>query len=326
MAMLDLKFQPQSYSKKPEQKDYDVVILGAGPTGLTAGIYAGRALLKTLIIEEGVIGGEAASTDLIENYPGFPEGISGMDLTDRIKKQAEKFGAKITLTQVKEIDLSGKIKIVKTDDGEFLSKTVIIATGSSPKSLNVPGEEKFKGRGVSYCATCDAPFFKDKDIAVIGAGSSGIQEGLFLLEYVRSIKIVEFLPYMTAEKILQERIKKSANVEFFLNNRLLSINGKQMVESITVENRETAEKKEFPISGVFVYVGLKPNTDLFKGTIELDKGGFVITNEDLKTSQKGVFAAGDVCKKTLRQVATAVGDGALAAFSAKTYIEHTGGE
>ncbi|MCK4395760.1 thioredoxin-disulfide reductase [candidate division WOR-3 bacterium] len=319
--MLDLKFQSETYNKNVEEKDYDVIILGAGPTGLTAGIYTGRALLKTLIIEEGVIGGEAASTDLIENYPGFPDGISGMDLTERIKKQAEKFGTKITLTQVKEIDLSGEIKIVKTDDGEFLSKTVIIATGSSPKTLNIPGEEKFKGRGVSYCATCDAPFFKDKDIAVIGAGSSGIQEGLFLLEYVKSIKFIEFLPKMTAEKILQERIKKKENVEFFLNHRLLSINGEQMVESIKVENRETGEKKDIPVSGVFIYVGLKPNTELFKDTPKLDKHGFIITDEHLKTSQDGIFAAGDVRKKILRQVATAVGDGARAAFSAQAYIE-----
>lgn len=319
--MLNLKFQSETYNKNVEEKDYDVIILGAGPTGLTAGIYTGRALLKTLIIEEKMIGGEAASTVKIENYPGFPNGISGMELTERMKKQAEKFGAKVVISHTKEVNLTSKVKRVKTDNGEFHSKVIIIATGSSPKSPNVSGEKKFKGRGVSYCSTCDAPFFKDKTIAVIGAGSSGIQEGLFLLEYVKSIKFVEFLPQMTAEKILQERIKKRENVEFFLNHRLLSINGKQTVESITVKNNGTGEKKDIPVSGVFIYVGLKPNTELFKDTPKLDKYGFVITDEYLKTSQDGIFAAGDVRKKILRQVATAVGDGASAAFSAQTYIE-----
>jgi len=319
--MLDLKFSSPKKDDNKERKNFDVIILGAGPAGLTAGIYTSRSLLKTLILETGVIGGEASSTDLIENYPGFPEGISGMDLTDRMKKQAEKFGSEIILTQILEIDLSEKTKIVKTEDGQFTAKAVIIATGTSSKSLNVPGETKFKGRGVSYCATCDAPFFKDKDIAVIGAGSSGLQEGLFLTEYVKSIKVVEFLPHMTAEKILQERIKKKNNVEFFLNHKLVSINGDEMVESITVENRATGEKKDMPVAGVFVYVGLKPNTELFNGKIELDKTGFIITDTQLKTSQEGVFAAGDVRQKILRQVATAIGDGALAAFSAKTYIE-----
>ena len=319
--MLDLKFPSPKKDDNKERKIFDVIILGAGPAGLTAGIYTSRSLLKTLILEIGVIGGEASSTDLIENYPGFPEGISGMDLTDKMKRQAEKFGSEIILTQISEIDLSKKTKTVKTEDGQFTAKTIIIATGTSSKNLNVPGETKFKGRGVSYCATCDAPFFKDKDIAVIGAGSSGLQEGLFLTEYVKSIKVIEFLPHMTAEKILQERIKKKNNVEFFLNHKLVSINGDKMVESITVENRSTGEKKDMPVEGVFVYVGLKPNTGLFNGKIKLDKNGFIITDIQLKTSQEGVFAAGDVRQKILRQIATAIGDGALAAFSAKTYIE-----
>ena len=319
--MLDLKFSSPKKDDNKERKIFDVIILGAGPAGLTAGIYTSRSLLKTLILEIGVIGGEASSTDLIENYPGFPEGISGMDLTDKMKRQAEKFGSEIILTQISEIDLSKKTKTVKTEDGQFTAKTIIIATGTSSKNLNVPGETKFKGRGVSYCATCDAPFFKDKDIAVIGAGSSGLQEGLFLTEYVKSIKVIEFLPHMTAEKILQERIKKKNNVEFFLNHKLVSINGDEMVESITVENRSTGEKKDMPVEGVFVYVGLKPNTGLFNGKIKFDKNGFIITDTQLKTSQEGVFAAGDVRQKILRQIATAIGDGALAAFSAKTYIE-----
>ena len=320
--MLDLKFQSENLYKKSLEKDYDVIVFGAGPAGLTAGIYSGRALLRTLIIEEKMIGGEAASTEKVENYPGFPDGIGGFELTERIKKQAEKFQTNILISHTNSVELTGDIKKIKTDDGEFNSKTVVIATGSSPKNLNVPGENKFKGKGVSYCATCDAPFFKDKDIAVIGAGSSGIQEGLFLLNFVKSIKIIEFLPQMTAEKILQERIKSRENVEFFLNTMLLSINGKQFVDSITIENRATRERKDIPVSGVFVWVGLKPNTNLYKNSIKLDEYGFIITDEHLKTSQTGVFAAGDVRKKVLRQIVTAVSDGARAAISAQHYIDN----
>ena len=315
---MDLKFHTTDENMLKEV--YDVIILGAGPAGLTAGIYTGRALLKTLIIEEGVIGGEAASTELIENYPGFSEGISGMKLTDSMRQQAERFGVKIIMTYTKEVILTGDRKVVKTDDGLFSAKAIIIATGSFPKALNIPGEKEFKGKGVSYCATCDAPFFKDRDIAVIGAGSSGVQESLYLLKFAKSIKLVEFLPNMTAEKILQERIKKYKNVEFFLNHRLKSINGKQMVENITVEDRETGTDKVLPVVGVFIYVGLRPNTEIFMGALKVDKNGFIITDEDLRTSKSGVFAAGDVREKTLRQVATAVGDGAVAAFSAKEYI------
>ncbi len=319
--MIDLKFHIDGADKKIEEKEYDVIILGAGPAGITAGIYTGRALLKTLIIEEKMIGGEAASTDRIENYPGFPEGISGLELMDNMKKQAERFKTQFLMSTVHNIAVSEEKKTVTADQGEFSARTLIVATGSSPKSLGIPGEQEFKGRGISYCATCDAPFFKDKDIAVIGAGNSGIQESLFLLEYVRSIKIIEFLPHMTAEKILQERIKQKNNVTFYLNSKLRSINGSQTVESVTIEKRETGEKTELPVDGVFVWVGLKPNTELFKGVLNLDDYGFILTDEFLKTNIDGIFAAGDVRKKTLRQVATAVGDGALSAYSALQYIE-----
>jgi len=319
--MMDIQFPKDNADLKDKDKEFDVIILGAGPAGLTSAIYTSRSLLKTLIIETGVIGGEAASTELIENYPGFPEGVSGMDLTDGMKMQSEKFGAKIIMTYTKEVNLKGNRKVVKTDDGVFSAKAIIIATGSSPRNLNIPGEEVFKGRGVSYCATCDAPFFKDRDIGVIGAGSSGIQESLYLLKFTKSIKIVEFLPHMTAEKILQERIKKYETVEFFLNHTLKSINGKQMVESITVEDRKVGTDSVLPVSGVFIYVGLRPNTKIFMGSLKLNENGFIIADENLRTSESGVFAAGDVREKTLRQVATAVGDGAVAAFSAKEYIE-----
>jgi thioredoxin reductase (NADPH) len=319
--MIDLKFDASAATPSVSDKDFDLIILGAGPAGLTAGIYAGRALLKTLILEERAVGGEAASTDRIENYPGFPDGIAGYELTERMKKQAEQFGARILFTHVESAELAHKAKSIVTDAGTYTARAVIIATGSSPKQLHIPGEAKFKGKGVSYCATCDAPFFADRDIAVIGAGNSGIQESIYLLNHVKSIKIVEFLPHMTAEKILQERIKQHDRVKLYLNARLLSINGTETVSSITIEERETQKREDIAVSGVFIYVGLDPNTALFSNSIELDEHGFIITDDQLRTNVPGIFAAGDVRKKVLRQVITAACDGALAAFSAQHYID-----
>lgn len=318
--MIDIKFDGSGSPSSVTNKDFDVIILGAGPAGLTAGIYAGRSLLKTLIIEEKAVGGEAASTDAIENYPGFPDGISGFELTERMRQQAERCGARVLITSVKSVALGNTTKSVETDSGTFNARSVIIATGSSPRPLNVPGEETFKGRGVSYCATCDAPFFAGKDIAVVGAGNSGIQESIFLLNHVKSIAIVEFLPHMTAEKILQERIMKHENVSLHLNSKLLAINGTETVSSITIEQNETHKKQDLSVSGVFIYVGLDPNTALFSSSIALDEQGFIKTDDRLATNIHGVFAAGDVRRKILRQVATATGDGARAAFSAQHYL------
>lgn len=318
--MLNIEIPDEN--QKNIKKDYDVIILGAGPAGMTAGIYAGRALLDTLIIEDKVVGGEASSTNLIENYPGYPDGISGMELTANMKNQAEKFGAHILVSPLKKVEINGESKSLITEDGTFHSKALIIATGTTPKKIGIPGEDEFKGRGISYCATCDAPFFKDEHIAVIGAGNSGIQESLYLLDFVKSITIVEFLDHMTAEKILQERINKKENVEILLNHKVTSVNGKETVNSISIESRETGKIRNIEVAGIFIYVGLKPNTIFLKDELNLNKQGFIKTDENLKTSKEGVFAAGDVIEKSLRQVATAVGDGALAAFSAKTYIEN----
>ena len=302
-----------------QEKEYDVGIIGAGPAGLTAGIYAARAKLKTIVFEKIAVGGLAATTDKIENYPGFNKGISGEELTSLMEKQAESFGVKIFNEGV--LDIITNPLTLKTDRGDFNAKTIIVATGTSPKSLNVPGEEKFKGRGISYCATCDAPFFQDKEIAVIGCGNSGIQEGLYLLKFVKKITFIEFLPYMTAEKILQERIKSQKNVEFFLNTQLVSFEGNDTLTGVKIKDRETGEERIISVDGAFVYVGLLPNTNFLKNKIELDEAGFIRTNALLETSVKGIFAAGDVRTTSLRQVATAVGDGALAAEMAVKYIE-----
>ena len=204
---------------KELQDEYDVVILGGGPAGLTSAIYASRAKLKTLLVEKEVIGGEAASTDKIENYPGFPEGISGIELAERMRQQAERFGAQIMYAEVQSLDLKSQPKEIELDMGKVKAKSVIIASGTSPKSLNVPGEKEFKGRGVSYCATCDGPIFSGKDIAIIGCGNSGLQEGLFILKFVKSLTMIEYLPTIQAEKILQERMQQHDNVRWLLNHQ-----------------------------------------------------------------------------------------------------------
>ncbi|OQX88695.1 thioredoxin-disulfide reductase [candidate division KSB1 bacterium 4484_87] len=300
---------------------YDVVVIGGGPAGLTAAIYASRAKLKTLIIEKEEIGGEAAATDMIENYPGFPEGINGHALADRMVEQAKRFGAVVYYGYPTNFDFSSQPKTFQLEGKTISAQTIIIATGTSPKMLNVPGERELKGRGVSYCATCDAPIFAGKDIAVIGCGNSGLQEGLFILKFVKSIKFIEFLPTIQAEKILQDKIQAHENTTCFVNHQVISINGKDRVESITMKDRESGEEKVIPAEGVFIYVGLIPNTDAFKGQLKLNDWGYIVTDDNLMTSVPGVFAAGDVRDKGLRQVATAIGDGAVAAVAAEHFVE-----
>jgi thioredoxin reductase (NADPH) len=305
-----------------EDKIYDLIIVGGGPAGLTAGIYATRGNLETILLEKFVPGGTPATTDWVENYPGFPEGIAGADLMKKMEEQAKRFGLEITPTkEVLSVNFKNKIKTIKVEEGEYKSKAVIVATGTQPKKLNIPGEDKFRGRGVSYCATCDGPLFKDKDIVVIGAGNSGIQEGLYLLRFVKSATVVEFLPHMTAEKILQERAVKEKRIKFHLNHMVTSINGGNKVESVTLKNRQNSEENTIPVQGVFVYVGLNPMTGFLKGEIELDKWGYIVAGEDTKTSVAGIFTAGDVRQKILQQITTATGDGATAAFMAERYIE-----
>jgi len=296
---------------------YDVIIIGGGPAGLAAGIYAKRALMNTLLIEKVGIGGQIIKTHMLENYPGFPE-ISGMDLMQKMEEHVNKFELEIKFTEVLQIKDSGSVKTVVTSDSEIETKTVIIATGTHPKSLGIPGEQEFMGKGVSTCATCDGFFFKGKDVALVGGGDSAIVEALFLTKMVDKVYVIHRRDELRAEKINQEKAFNNPKIEFVWNSNLIAIEGKDTVDKAVVQNKLTDEITELSVGGVFMYVGIKPNTDFVDA--DKDETGFIISKPDLSTSIPGVFCAGD-CRTTLiRQVATAVGDGALAAVSAEKYI------
>ncbi len=301
----------------------DLIIIGGGPAGLTAGIYAARAGLNTLLIEKGLPGGLAGSINLVENYPGFPQGISGMELMRNFEEQTKRFGVKFVNEELVSIEKFGDDNLVKTTTNRYLSHTIMIATGTEHKKLGVAGEERLIGRGVSYCAVCDGPLYREKDVVVVGCGNSGIQEGLFLLKLARHITFVEFLEYMTAEKILEERIRKQPNASFLFGHKVTSIDGEDGVTGITVENRKTGKPKVIKTQGVFVYVGIEPNTAWLRGTLDLAPNGYIITSELLETSVPGIFAAGDVRNKTLPffQIVSSASDGAFAAFAAQKYLE-----
>ncbi|MGB9721683.1 MAG: thioredoxin-disulfide reductase [bacterium] len=304
---------------------YDLLIIGAGPAGLSAGIYGARAGLNTAILEKGIPGGTITVTDLIENYPAFPEGISGNQLADLMTKHCLRFGVEIHNKEVKKVISEKNIFLTQTTSSEYLSRSLIIATGSSPRRLNIPGEKQFLGRGVSYCATCDGPFFKNQDIAIIGCGNSGLQEGRFLLKFVKSITFVEFLPYVTADKILYGYFTNEKRVNFLLEHEVVSINGKEKVESINVKERKTNTEKVISVGGIFIYVGLVPNSDFVRNYLKTDENGFIFTGETFETSVPGIFAAGDIRVKKIRQVVVACSEGAQAAISAYHYLEKKNG-
>ncbi len=302
---------------------YDVIIIGGGPAGLTASIYTSRAKLKTLILEKMIPGGQVTTTHLVENYPGFPEPINGFLLMSHFQKQAQNFGAEIVISkEVTSIEKEDKIFKIKTPDNEYKAKAVLIATGAKYKTLGIPGEEKFKGRGVSYCATCDGAFFKDKEVAVIGGGNSALEEALFLTKFVKKVYLIHRRFQFRADKILQDRVKENEKIEPILNYVPVSVNGTDEVESITIEERDTKERKEIKVDGVFFFIGLSPNSEFLKDFVKKDENGYIIVNENLETNVEGCFAAGDVIKKKVRQIATAVGDGATAGVNIREYLEN----
>lgn len=317
--MLGLKF-----SKKEDTANssiYDLVIIGAGPAGLSAGIYAGRSRLKTLIIEEMISGGQAATTETLENYPGFQDGVGGVELAQRMEEQAKKFGTEIIYEKVTATNLTGKTKEVFVSNRKFEAKTVIIASGGEPRKLNVPGSEKFHGRGISYCATCDGALFRDKRVVIVGGGNSAIEEGIFMQRFTDKVTFVQDLPDLTAEKILRERIMSYKNIDFYFNTLVKSIAGDDFIKSIGVQDQKSKVNFEIETDGVFVYIGYVPKTGFVDKEIKLNKQGYIITDENMLTNIEGVFCAGDIREKDFRQVVTAASDGAIAAHSAEKYLE-----
>lgn len=301
--------------------DYDVAIIGGGPAGLSAAIYAARGGLRTVLFEKALIGGQIVVTAEVENYPGFEGDVTGFDIIEKMQKQAEKFEADIKLEEVKAIALEGLCKIIETTKGTYPVKSVIIATGAHPRKLAVPGEEKYTGRGVSYCATCDGALYRDKVVAVIGGGDSAVEEAIFLTKFARKVYLVHRRDELRAVKIVQERAFKNEKLEFVLDSVVQAIEGGDFVEKLITYNKKTSKVNELSVDGVFIYVGIIPSSNLVESRVKFDPQGFIFTDGSMHTELPGVYAAGDVTHKVLRQVVTACSDGATAAFSAEKWIE-----
>lgn len=309
---------------------YDVIIIGGGPAGLTAAIYASRARLKTLLIESFTIPGQAVITADIENYPGFFDELNGFDLIDKFKKQAKKFGTEFKVGDVVGINTrKDKNIIYKVDlkNGESIeSLSLIVATGAYPRKLNIPGEDKLRGKGVSYCATCDGALFKEKNIAVVGGGDTAVEEALFLTKFASKVTIIHRRDRLRATKILQERATANKKIDFIWDSIVTELTGDDKLASIKIKNVKTNKESNVNFDGAFIFVGYLPSTDFLKKLIKLDKNGYIIADDDMKTSKEGVFVAGDARKKSLRQIVTACGDGATASYSARMYVEELKGE
>jgi thioredoxin reductase (NADPH) len=303
------------------KKIYEVIIIGGGPAGLTAGLYTSRSRLYTLLIETGLLGGQMTTTELIENYPGFPQGVIGDELSRLMGEQAKRFGLEVVSQEAVEIETDGDLKIVKADDAIYHCKALIICTGNEWQKLGVPGEKEFTGRGVSYCATCDGAFFRDSQIIVVGGGDSALTEALYLTKFAKEVRIIHRRDALRGTKIYQERVFANPKIKLIWNSVVQEIKGDSVVQSVLIKNVKTGEIRELKAEGVFLFVGLLPRTQFLKGLVQMDDAGYIVTNENCESSVEGIFAAGDCRKKLLRQVTTAVGDGATAAFAAEKYLE-----
>ena len=300
----------------------DLLILGSGPAGWSAALYAARAELSPLVLTGMTLHGQASTTHAIENYPGFPEGVGGTELGELFQAQAERFGAEIMLDLATEVDLTQTPFRVKTYGKEYTTKSLIISTGADPKKLGVPGEKKLTGRGVSYCATCDGWFFKDKDIVIVGGGDSALEEGIFLTRFVSSVTIIHRRDELRAGAILQNRAFNNPKIKFLWDSVVTDILGDEAVEAVRIKNVKTGLETVLETKAVFVAIGHSPNSDLFVGQLELDERGYIVINQNMETSVPGVFAAGEIADPDYRQVITSAGMGAAAAIQATRYLEN----
>ncbi len=301
---------------------FDVAIVGAGPAGLTAAIYTARSGLKTLVLERQMAGGQVAMSDIIENYPGFPQGIGGFELAEHLKQQALRFGADVREIEEVEKVVPGTVKQVVTAEGTYRARSVLVATGVDPKGLGCAGEEKFRGRGVSYCATCDGAFFKDKVVAVIGGGNSAVEEALYLTRFARKVYLVHRRDELRADWIYVQRAEADPKIEILWTCQLREVRGEDRVESMYVEFTDKQELHDIKVDGVFFYVGQRPNTAFLEGTAQLDAQGFIVTNDHLQTTSSGIYAAGDCRVNDLKQVVWAAAEGALAAKWIQHYLDN----
>lgn len=302
----------------------DTIIIGAGPAGMTAGLYTSRAKLDTLMLAPMGCGGQSVITDWIDNYPGFPEGVSGFELAAFMEKQARRFGLSIESEEALSVTRAPDGFVVTTPSGTHETRSIIIASGASYKKLSVPGEQEFTGKGVSYCATCDGPFFRDRDVALVGGGDSAIQEALFLTRFVRSVTVIHRRDALRAAKVLQEKAFGNPKIQFAWNAVVTAVRGDEKVSSVAVKDVQTGAERDIPVTGVFVFVGLVPNTAFIKDFVACDGQGYILTDDTMTTSIPGICACGDVRAKLLRQVVTAAGDGATAAFAVQHYLEEHG--
>ena len=299
----------------------NMIIIGTGPAGLSAAIYAARANQSPLVITGRDLGGQIATTDQVENYPGFPNGITGPELVELMQKQATQFGARIEIDFVTEVNLKTRPFQVKTDNGHaYEAKSIIVATGASPRKLNVPGEKEFAGRGVSYCATCDGFFFRSREIAVVGGGDSALQEGLFLTKFASKVHLIHRRDVLRAQPILQDRARANPKINFVWNSVVKAMKGNGKLEALVLENTQTRSISELPAQGLFVYIGHTPNTGLFKGQLEMDEEGYLKVDTRLHTSVPGVFAAGESHDHVFRQAVVSAGYGAMAEMEAEKYL------
>jgi len=299
---------------------YQLIIIGGGPAGLSAGLYATRSRLSTLLIERAIPGGQIINAELVENYPGFPQGISGAELGSLMEQQATKYGLEIIMAEVEGVEVGEEEKIVHTSEGQYRAKALIIAGGSEHGKLGVPGEEELRGRGVSYCATCDGAFFKDQVIAVVGGGNVAINDALFLTRFASKVIVIHRRDQLRATKILSEGALARPKIEFLWDTVVESIGGDGQVRELGLRNVKTGTKSKLEVSGIFVAVGLRPNTGYLEGVVALSQEGFILVNDQMETGVPGIFAAGDIRAGSARQVSSAVGDGATAAISAERYL------